>query len=230
MSKGLKRLWRYVTGQHLGFAIQVEVPKLRLGSEYGQHCICTRGLTSETIIYSFGIGKDITFDLSLIERFQTTVHAFDPTPEVRSWLSSQRLPAEMKIYPWGLAHYDGTALFYPPPDPAHISHSMVQRLNSTENPVEVSVLRLGTIMARLGHTKLDVLKLDIEGAEYDVIQDLLASAVRPRQLLVEFHHQRKKIAFEMTRQAISRLNDHGYFIFDISDRAREYSFIFQEEP
>ena len=38
------------------------------------------------------------------------------------------------------------------------------------------------IMAKLGHSSLDILKIDIEGAEYDVIEDMLSSGIRPRQV------------------------------------------------
>ncbi|HEX7718479.1 MAG TPA: hypothetical protein VF389_01635, partial [Woeseiaceae bacterium] len=34
----------------------------------------------DSIVYSFGIGEDVEFDLFLIERFGLVVHAFDPTP------------------------------------------------------------------------------------------------------------------------------------------------------
>jgi hypothetical protein len=39
-------------------------------------------------------------------------------------------------------------------------------------------------MARLGHRSLAVQKMDIEGREYDVIQDILKSGIIPRQLLM----------------------------------------------
>jgi len=37
-------------------------------------------------------------------------------------------------------------------------------------------------MAKLGHSSLDILKMDIEGAEYDVIKEILSSGIRPRQV------------------------------------------------
>jgi len=35
--------------------------------------------------------------------------------------------------------------------------------------------------------------MDIEGAEYEVIDDLIASGIRPKQILVEFHHRFKNV-------------------------------------
>lgn len=43
-------------------------------------------------------------------------------------------------------------------------------------------------MKELSHSVIDILKIDIEGSEYDVIEDLINSKIRPKELLNEFHH------------------------------------------
>jgi hypothetical protein len=67
--------------------------------------------------------------------------------------------------------------------------------------------------------------MDIEGAEYDVLSDLLACDVLVRQLLVEFHHGWKDVGLRRTREAIRSLNRAGYRIFHVSSRGGEYSFL-----
>ena len=47
-------------------------------------------------------------------------------------------------------------------------------------------MRLDTLLAERGIAELALLKLDIEGAEYAVLDALLAGGLRPAQLLVEF--------------------------------------------
>jgi hypothetical protein len=42
-------------------------------------------------------------------------------------------------------------------------------------------------MMQLGHNRLDVLKVDIEGAEYEVLPALLADGIEIDQILIEFH-------------------------------------------
>ena len=37
-------------------------------------------------------------------------------------------------------------------------------------------------MKELGHNKIDILKMDIEGAEYAVINDIERSGIRPEQI------------------------------------------------
>jgi FkbM family methyltransferase len=66
------------------------------------------------------------------------------------------------------------------------SHGDAER-DSSGAAVEVPVRRLATMMQMLGHARIDLLKMDIEGAEYEVIDDLLGSRVAVDQLLIEFH-------------------------------------------
>ncbi|GIS18490.1 MAG: hypothetical protein CM15mP120_04060 [Pseudomonadota bacterium] len=58
-------------------------------------------------------------------------------------------------------------------------------------------------MRDLGHDHLDVLKMDIEGAEYAVLDDMLQSNILPDQLLVEFHHGKRKKGGSQWRRRVS---------------------------
>src|SRR5262245_55558008 len=64
---------------------QFKCPSIRLGSIYGGWWVRPERVRQDSIVYSFGIGRDITYDLGLIERFGVTVHAFDPTPICLNW-------------------------------------------------------------------------------------------------------------------------------------------------
>ena len=86
--------------------------------------------------------------------------------------------------------------------------------------------RLGTILKMLGHSCIDLLKMDIEGAEYDVLADLLTQRIPVKQILVEFHHRWPQIGVDKTRQAIHALNAAGYKIFSVSPGGEEYSFLY----
>ena len=91
--------------------------------------------------------------------------------------------------------------------------------------IEVQLYRLKTIMEMLGHEKIDILKMDIEGAEYDVIKDIFCSNIEIGQILVEFHHFFGNVGIEKTMDAITLLNENGFKLFDVSWTGREYSFI-----
>ena len=81
-------------------------------------------------------------------------------------------------------------------------------------------------MQNLSHDHIDVLKLDIEGAEYDVLQDIMAGAIRPKQFLIEFHYfQDLEGRLEDTKAAINALNREGYKILSRSATGYEFSFV-----
>jgi hypothetical protein len=86
-------------------------------------------------------------------------------------------------------------------------------------------MRLGSIIEMLGGKEPDVVKMYIEGFEYDVIADLLAGDVRPRQLLIEFHHDMYGFQKSGTLEAVRDLRSAGYRLFYVSDVGREYGFV-----
>lgn len=212
-------------GRDVRFAIQRRVPRERHGSEYGGWWICPTDLDSNSVVYSVGIGTDITFDLSLIEAHGLTIHAFDPTPGSIAYLQSVQLPATFAVHQVGLAAVDGALSFLPPANPEHISHTLMAPGHTDTRAITVDVRRLSTLMRDLGHTHIDVLKMDIEGAEYDVLDDLLDQQLPVRQILVEFHHRFPGVGVERTRRAVARLNAAGYRIFAAAASGEEYSFI-----
>jgi FkbM family methyltransferase len=180
-------------------------------------------LSKASVVYSFGVGEDISFDLELIRRFGLQVHAFDPTPRSIEWIGSQTLPKEFEFHPYGVADADGRRKFAPPVNPEYVSHTMLQR--KTPWPaIEVPVSRLPTILGSLGHEKIHLLKMDIEGAEYEVLANMFASGIQVDQLLIEFHHRWPEVGVEKTRRALHDLKLSGYRIFHISPSGEEYSF------
>ena len=212
-------------GRDILFDVQVRMPMTRHGSEYGGWWVSPAGLAPGAVVYSVGIGTDITFDLSIIAAYGVTVHAFDPTPASLNFLKQQTLPGGFSWHPYGLAAYDGTATFHPPKDPSHVSHSMLESNAGHRPGIEVPVRRLETVMRELGHTRLDVLKIDIEGAEYDVLSDILDAGLSIRQVLVEFHHRMPGVGVDRTRQAVAKLNAAGYRIAAVAESGEEMSFV-----
>lgn len=205
--------------------VEVERTTERHGSLYGGWTVDPTLLGKDSVVYSVGVGEDITWDLAMIDRFGCVIHAMDPTPRSIEYVKGQRVPAGFVMHGWGLAARDGELTFYPPEDPSHVSHTILPRESTAGRAITVPVLRLSTIMGRLGHTRLDVLKIDIEGAEYEVIEDLASSGYEIGQLLIEFHHRFPEVGVERTRRGIETLRGAGYRIFSISPSGEEYSFI-----
>ena len=194
--------------------------RIHLGEEHARWCVCPTRFTPQSIVYSFGVGEEISFDLELIRQFGVRVHAFDPTPRSIQWVRTQAAPAEFVFHEYGVADIDGTCQFAPPENPTHVSHSVIRK-NDSRHAILAPVHRLTTIMERLGHDHIDVLKMDIEGAEYGVIADLLSCDIRVDQ----FHHRWPEIGVNKTKHTIRGLNEKGYRIFNVSPNGEDYSFL-----
>ena len=193
-------------------------------------CYDANVLDDSSVIYSLGIGDTIEFDLQLIRRTGATVHAFDPTPGTGETLAENSLPDEFRFHPWAVAGEDGTLSLYPrvrkSGDLSDTMYTLVPEPASVDNAIEVPAYTVGSIAKRLDHTKIDLVKMDIEGAEYDVIDGILAGEHRPRQILVEFHHRHAGIKPERTEAAVAAMLTAGYQIFYVSDNVREVSFVY----
>lgn len=225
----VKRRYLALRGLDVRYTPQIEHPYEELGALAGVWCVNTAALARGGIAYSFGIGTDISFEEDLMNSTQVELHAFDPTPRSLAWLRSRPLPSRISIHDYGISDSDGTARFFAPANVAHVSFSMRHHALPTDAGTVCSVYRLATIMEKLGHAKLDLLKMDIEGAEYAVLQDVVRSGLSIPQILVEFHHRWSRSDVALTDQTIRMLNEHGYRIYHVSPTGMEYSFV-QSSP
>lgn len=223
-----KTIGRILRGRDAWFRPDIREPSAYLGSGCGGWSLATRHIPSCPTVYSFGIGEDISFDLAVAEQFGARVFAFDPTPRSIDWLKKQKLPERFWSYRYGLADFDGTIEFHPPEDPACVSHSLLlpPGEEKVHDALALPVKRLSTITQSLGHVNIDILKMDIEGAEYAAIQDLCGTTIRPTQILVEFHHRFTSVGVEQTQEAIHKLREVGYALFSVSSTNEEFSFLY----
>jgi FkbM family methyltransferase len=205
--------------------VEAAGPLRRFGSEYGGYCLDESLVNSCSVVYSLGIGEDISFDLSLIARVGAEIHAFDPTPRVASWLAAQSLPDKFHFYPSAIAGQDGHETFYLPRQTRWISHSLLPARQYSAESITVPVMRLSTGMRVLGHRTIDVLKMDIEGAEYAVIEEIVRENISVGQLLVEFHHRLSTVGIRETKRALAALENHGMRISYICPRKEVFTLV-----
>jgi FkbM family methyltransferase len=182
----------------------------RIGSAYGGGWVVTGHLHPGSVVYSFGIGCDISFDEELIARTGCMVFGFDPTPKSALWIREHpSLPANFSFEQVGIAESSGRRLLFLPEVPGHVSGSITKELSGASVDCEFSSLQ--DIMTRLGHSRVDFVKLDVEGAEYAILERWLMDGVGPLvgQLWVEFHPQLANRTTEGTARLVRRLAEIG---------------------
>ena len=226
MFKTIKNVLRRRRLAQAGVTVEMPCATAEYGTGGGAWTACPDAIDRDSVIYSFGIGRDLSFDRALIERHAAGVHAFDPTPTSVQWARSQTLPPALTVHEIGLANYDGDLEFYAPRKATSAHFTPVRRYKSGPGDlIKAPVRRLRTIMQELGHDRVDLLKMDIEGGEYDVIAGIVSEGMPITQLLVEFHHNYETIPFQKTVDAVFALRGIGFKVFAISTRTYEVSMI-----
>lgn len=112
---------------------------------------------------------------------------------------------------------DATILkFYEPDNSRHVSHSIVQPRGHGDNAPhkEVQAITVTDLLRTIGlePQEIQLIKLDIEGAEIEVISDLLDRRIRPKQILVELNDLNDPVSPDLRRVDFisAKLADNGY--------------------
>jgi FkbM family methyltransferase len=203
------RDWRYRTFYRLLSGRQV--PLMTLGETVNEchWTFCPNGLGKDSIIYSGGVGNDITFEHALVKRFGCNIVMLDPSPTGIETMSKaeNKLP-QFRFCAVALAGHRGALAFAPPINPEEGSWYTP---TGTAGALEVPCTDLTSLLRENGHDRIDLLKIDIEGSEYEVIDDILDHRIPVRQICVEFHHSNLPgIRRGQTIRAMLKLRMHGY--------------------
>lgn len=222
----IKKLIKRITNKYSHFKISVKCNYKWYGNTYGGFYICPELLNENSIIYSFGIGEDISFDNAVIKNHNCHVFGFDPTPKSINWIKENNPQNKFHFYDYGISNKSGYIEFYLPKNPEYVSGSIITQKNvDILKSISVEMKSLTDIMNELGHKHIDVLKMDIEGSEYNVIEDILNTNISITQILIEFHDRYFENGNIKSKETIDKLKRYGYKIFAISDSFEEISFI-----
>lgn len=195
------------------------------GSSYGGFYVNPDLINEDSIVYSFGIGKDISFDRKIISKHKCKVFGFDPTPKSIDYINS--LPKErlFSFYDFGISAKTGIKKFYLPKARRAVSGSLVlNQFVSEKEYIEVKMKSFNDITKELGHKQIDIIKMDIEGTEYEVLETLFDTPVTIKQILVEFHDRNYPEEIK-SKRIVEYLRKKGYEIYGSSLNYEEISFI-----
>ena len=162
--------------------------------------------TSPCVVYSIGIGSDTSFDNGIIKRYpHCQVFAFDPSLNRKT--GDTFLGPNIHFFNIGLGATDVGIL-------KDTSGKWTQR--DDPNFPSWSKMRLRTIMKMLNHTYVDVLKIDIEGAEWRSMDPSWFKNPIIGQLLFEAHFGQKLVSRERDAfmiDMIGKVQTAGFKLF-----------------
>ena len=117
------------------------------------------------MVYSIGSNGDSSFEQGMLRRASCQVHTFDPFIPEDIKEAVRRTPG-VQFHDWGASH------------------------KTTRTDAGVHLKSIQDTMRELQHDWVDVLKVDIEGNEWDVLLGLLQDSgpgIHATQLLIELH-------------------------------------------
>ena len=186
-------------------------------------------LSTSTVVYSFGVGDEVSFDHEMASLFGAEVHMFDPTPSVSRQFESFKA---------GKAQGQGR-LFFHALGLGPVSSVKGNEWTLTIEGQSCPAKSLADIAKSLNHTHVDILKIDIEGGEYAAIEQMLSddslATLQVQQILIEFHLWAED-AFERFVRLVHRFADQGYLMFrkelnpTDANRCAEFAFVRVASP
>jgi FkbM family methyltransferase len=213
---------------------------VHLGSTNHGYNVPNNYLSASSICYCVGAGTDISLDTELVTKFKSQVFIFDPMPYAQDHFNGLVSSTGQGIsftadnnkqgYVYSISagelatiKYCGTGIwnekkivkFFVPSKDNYAGHS-ITNLQNTAEYIEAPVDKLVNIMQELGHQQIDLLKIEIEGSEYTVIDNVLADALDVKIILVEFdeyHHTKglaRLSAIRHIEQSSQKLSKAGY--------------------
>lgn len=157
---------------------------------YGNYLLDASRIGPRPVVFSIGVGEDIAFDQALLDRHDVRLFLFDPTPRSERYVAAAALPPNVVFKRLAVADYDGMIDLYLDDLEDGIesttSVSIVDKGLSAGGAVSIGCRRVETLMKEHGVDRLDILKLDIEGAAIAVLEDVLDSGILPTQIAAEF--------------------------------------------
>jgi len=178
-----------------------------LGSDYGGWRLPGGLIEPSWTCYTVGAGGDISVDIELAQRYGATVRSFDAVVDyvdrARSQANGEPL---LSTHHAAIATEDGPIRMQITHDPNSKSVSAAQ-LYDSHKFIELPGRTLPSLMAELGDEQIDLLKLDIEGSEYEVLPTLDLPSLGVKVFATQLHHNG---SVADARKLIARLSEQGY--------------------
>ena len=160
----------------------------------GGYHVCTDHLVpGNCIVYSLGTRENPSFDIAL-GKFGCEVHSFDPTLRQQGLATAGKLDKASTNVTFHDVGIGGRSMIHAPGKAPWQWPGLGYGRESNDKPWTLRTLE--SLMRELGHSRVDVLKMDVEGAEWPLLEHLFSSArsrgrlaagALVRQLILEAH-------------------------------------------
>lgn len=185
-----------------------------VGSAYGGWNVALGLIPKCATVISCGIGNDFTFSKFLIEKRECFIVMVDPNSVAIEAVAAGCLPASNYEHVMAALWTDENGVEF------GAERSNGAGVYSSGRKVKIGSVTIDGLLAK--HPNAALLKMDIEGAEYDCIEKARFD-IRPAQIAVGFHTAKGSLD---RRGAIKKLEALGYRLSAEEDEGPEITNLF----
>lgn len=198
----------------------------RAGIEYlaPNYLFAPGRLGEAPVVVDCGCGSEAEFSIAMIERYGARAFAVDPTKKHHAALArlEERYAPNFRHVPLAVWHAEGVVSFGESVtnESGSILIDHANLLVDETVSYEVRAVTVAALLDRLDLPSCDFLKLDLEGAEYDLLRHASAGELRRvEQLFVEFHdHAVARYGVEDTLAVVEKVGAVGFQAWSLDDR------------
>ena len=219
---------------------------IRLGKDNdGGYCVPKKSVMNSDFLFSFGLNDDWSFEKDFINKnSKTRVFVFDKSVTFTFWiknflkiiievLSLKKNP--ISIFRFFYIFFD-YLIFFRNSNVKHFKKNVIQKNHNIKNDNENSHISLKEILSK-NNGNFFFLKIDIEGNEYRILEDIVENQTRLEGLVIEFHNsdlmEEKILAFSERLKLdlvhvhinnFAETNNKGYAtVFEATYSPRKYN-------
>lgn len=191
--------------------------KIRAGKlKDGGYVIEETSLKNVDVIYSYGVGWDISFEKAILKKINETCRIFDPTTDVSNFAKHTYIQGKGSYYL--LKYFVATVLWKPY---IYLHKALGYKIKFYNEGLGIKkeekydsfpnhIIRFGD------QNKKIFLKIDIDGGEYEIFKDqnFVAALENVVQLSIEFHNVKERLVelkniIESMNDKLSLIHIHG---------------------
>jgi FkbM family methyltransferase len=173
-------------------------------------------LNANSRVIDVGCSFEADFSQTMIRNFGAKAFAVDPTRKHAEALKQleKKYDGKLVYLPFAVCDRDGTLTFHESKtnQSGSVRADHVNVMTDEIVKYDVTAVSLTSLLQHVGGGEIDILKLDTEGAEYDLLNDVTREDLRPfKQMFIEFHHHAvDKYDQADTQRIVDRITGFGF--------------------
>lgn len=211
LKRNLLKSWRLLLAKRLNIRYVspnfIYIPNLSVGS----------------IVIDAGCSYEADFSLYMIKEYGLRAFGVDPTQKHKKALSllEQRYKGHFIHLPFAITAKDAELEFYESKEneSGSICQDHVNVKSDEITMYKVRGLSLQSILKEVNAKFVDMLKLDLEGAEYELLHHVERDSLEPfNQIFIEFHHHAiDRFHIMDTKNIVAKICSFGFKKFSLDD-------------